>query len=187
MKNPNKIREDSIDESESPLPFKRFSMNAAILSNVHAGVESSNRETETTRNLVSRRVSANSAIQGDTGNTSNNVEFPLGAALLLRKAGRCTHPSCAADRARGIELARAAGIHVPNSLPAPIPSIAIERRYYPEDPKTGKQNRKNPQTYKELRPADPNDPEWKAAKDELDTGKNNLYFPDDLLAHHHDD
>lgn len=181
------VRSDSIDNSESILPYKRLDEEAASISHVVAGVQKRDEEISQTKDMVNSIVDANRSIGGFSGKVESKSNLPIHAALLLRKAGRCTHPSCSADRDRGMELARAAGFQVPNSTSAPIPSVAVERKYYPENPKTGKQDRKNPQTYKVLRPADPKHPEWLAAKASLDTTVNNLYFPEDLLAHHHDD
>lgn len=181
------VRSDSIDNSESILPYKHLNIEAASISHVTASVQKRDEEISQTKDMVNSRVAANRSIGGFSGKVESKSNFPVHAAFLLRTAGRCTHPSCSAARDRGMELARAAGFQVPNSTPAPIPSIAVERKYYPENPKTGKQDRKNPQTYIELKPADPKHPEWLAAKASLDTTVNNLYFPEDLLAHHHDD
>lgn len=182
--NNDKIRENSIDESDSVLPYKQGPALAGIVA--HGATDIRNREIEVnaTKEAVSRRVDSNRLILGIS---DNSAQMPIHASLLLRKAGRCDHPSCVADRERGIELARAAGIQVPNSTLPPIPSIAKIKQYYPENPVTGKQDRRNPKTFKELRPADKNNPEWIAAKDELNKSESNLYFPEDLLAHHHDD
>lgn len=178
------VRADSISNSDSISPYKNAS--GIVASNIGMGQERDTEASET-KNAVNSRIAANRSIEGSSGNVEPSRNLPMHAALLLRKAGRCTHESCSADRQRGMDLARAAGFQVPNSTPAPIPSVAVERRYYPEDPKTGKQDRKNAQTYKELKPADPKHPEWLAAVASIDSSASNLYFPEDLLAHHHDD
>lgn len=179
------IRSNSLNSADYAGSFTPHPMGGNT--NVSPSTREFNDLNTDARTNLSSRLSANRSLEGTTGNVEQNRPFPLHAALLLRKAGRCTHESCAADRARGMELARSAGFQVPNSLPAPIPSIAVEKKYYPEDPRTGKQDRKNVQTYKELRPADPKHPEWLSAKAEMDKHSGGLYLPEDLLAHHHDD
>jgi len=180
------VRSDSITNSDSILPYKNASLAAGIVASGIGMVQGRDAEATESKDAINSRIAANRSIEGSSGNVEPSRSFPMHAALLLRQAGRCTHESCSATRNRGIEMARAAGFQVPNSLPAPIPSVAIERRYYPEDPKTGKQDRKNAQTYKELKPADPKHPEWVAAVAGTDTNASNLYLPEDLLAHHHD-
>jgi hypothetical protein len=176
------VRSDSVSNSDSILPYKHAS------GAVSSPMSMADRVTEVskTKDAINSRIDANRSIEGSSGNVEPSRKFPLQAALLLRQAGRCTHESCSATRSRGMEMARAAGFQVPNSLPAPIPSISVDRKYYSEDPVTGKQDRKNVRTYKELKPADPKHPEWVAANANLDANKSNLYFPEDLLAHHHD-
>ena len=181
------VRADSISNSDSLLPYKNASQASGIIASGIGMIQGRDAEVSEAKDAVNSRIAANRSIEGSSGNVEPSRSLPMHAALLLRKAGRCTHESCSADRARGVELARAAGFQIPNSMPAPIPSVAVERRYYPEDPKTGKQDRKNAQTYKELKPADPKHPDWLAAVAGTDTYASNLYLPEDLLAHHHDD
>jgi hypothetical protein len=180
------VRSDSVNNSDSILPYKNTSQTSGIVASGIGMIQGRDAEVSDTKDAVNSRIAANRSIEGSSGNVEPNRSFPLHAALLLRQAGRCTHESCSATRNRGLEMARAAGFQVPNSMPAPIPSVAVERKYYPEDPVTGKQDRKNVQTYKELKPADPKHPEWVAANAGLTTQESNLYLPEDLLAHHHD-
>lgn len=110
--------------------------------------------------------------------------------LYLRQAGRCNHPLCQMKRARGLELMgrpvsnRQFGKGIESPLPA-IPSVATQKREYPINPQTGKQDRKNPTTFLEVRPADPKGIEWQHAQSLLDTNEANLFMPEDLLEHHH--
>lgn len=95
--------------------------------------------------------------------------------FLLNVAGRCDHPRCEAIRARGLELMGATGNRMLGSeyekanLPA-IPSIEVK-----SGPQKG-----------ELRPADPNHPEWVAARKAAKNPREaSLLMPTSLLQHHH--
>ena len=112
--------------------------------------------------------------------------------LMLREAGRCDAPGCQLLRAAGMQLTgqtqRAAGSGIASQQPA-IPAVHKESSYYPENPATGKQDRRNPKTIIESKPADPNHPEWKAltAETKVSTAGNIKFFPEDMLEHNHGD
>lgn len=110
--------------------------------------------------------------------------------LYLRQAGRCDHPLCKAKRARGLQLmgrpvsSRKFTEGVESGM-APIPSVATTKREYPINPETGKQDRKNPTSFLEVKPADPKGAEWQEAQSLLSTDESNIFLPEDLLEHHH--
>jgi hypothetical protein len=111
--------------------------------------------------------------------------------LLLREAGRCDSPGCQLLRATGLQLTgqtqRGAGSGIESQLPA-VPSVAEQKKFYPENPVTGKQDRKNVQTFTEVSPANPKSPEWVALTGEAKGApSSSLFFPEDALAHHHPD
>ena len=122
---------------------------------------------------------------GDVGRIST-----MGAGLLMmREAGRCDSPGCQLLRATGMTLtgqSRQAKGGVASNAPA-IPSVATAKSEYPIDPKTGKQDRKNPRTVLDVKPADPNNPEFKALQKEGQGSSDSLFFAEDALAHHHAD
>lgn len=111
--------------------------------------------------------------------------------FLLKLAGRCNHPRCASMRAKGLELigkpaeGRSFGKGVEATEPA-IPSTYEDKTYYPEDPVTGKQNRKNAQTVRTYSVA----PEGKAMHASLSNALGqsgaHIIHADDFLEHHHD-
>jgi hypothetical protein len=111
--------------------------------------------------------------------------------LMLREAGRCNAPGCQLLRATGMQLTgqnkRAAGAGIESEI-APIPAVHEMKSYYPEDPTTGKQDRKNPKQIVVSKPADPNNPEYKAIQD-FTGGKSGpaLFTAEDMLEHNHDD
>ena len=111
--------------------------------------------------------------------------------LMLREAGRCNSPGCQLLRATGMQLTgqtkRAAGAGIESEM-APIPAVHTRKSFYPTDPTTGKQDRKNPQTVVESKPADPNNAEYKAIQD-FTGGKSGpaLFTAEDMLEHDHDD
>lgn len=111
--------------------------------------------------------------------------------LMLREAGRCNSPGCQLLRATGMQLTgqtkRAAGAGIESEI-APIPASYEEAPYYPTNPVTGKEDRKNAKTWLKASPADPNHPEYKAIKDATG-GKTGpaLFTAEDMLEHNHDD
>jgi hypothetical protein len=111
--------------------------------------------------------------------------------MLLREGGRCKSPGCQLLTATGMQLTgqtkRAAGSGINASL-EPIPAVYENAPYYPTNPVTGKEDRKNAKTWLKASPADPNHPEYKALKDATGgkTG-NPLFFPEDMLEHNHED
>jgi hypothetical protein len=125
------------------------------------------------------------AESGDEGRRSLT-----GAGLLMmREAGRCDSPGCQLLRATGMTLTgqtRQAKSGISSNLSA-IPSVSTAKSEYPIDPKTGKQDRKNPRTVLEFKPEDPNNPEYRALTDEVKGNSRALFFPEDALAHQHDD
>jgi hypothetical protein len=116
----------------------------------------------------------------------------MGAGLLmLREGGRCKSPGCQLLTATGMQLTgqtqRAATSGI-NASSEPIPAVHEVKSFYPEDPVTGKQDRKNPGKIVVSKPADPNHPEYKALKDATGGGAGNpLFFPEDMLEHNHED
>ena len=111
--------------------------------------------------------------------------------LMLREAGRCNSPGCQLLRATGMQLTgqnkRAAGAGIESEM-APIPAVYEEAPYYPTNPATGKEDRKNKQTWLKASPADPNNAEYKAIQD-FTGGKTGsaLFTAEDMLEHNHDD
>lgn len=125
------------------------------------------------------------------GSDRNRAVRAMAGTLMLKEAGRCDAPGCQLLRATGLALTgqtqRGAGSGIASNLP-PIPSVATTKRFYPTDPVTGKQDRKNAQEVTEVSPANPKDPEWLSLTNEAKTASGStLFFPEDALAHHHED
>lgn len=111
--------------------------------------------------------------------------------MLLREGGRCKSPGCQLLTATGMQLTgqtkRAAGSGINASLD-PIPAVYEEAPYYPTNPVTGKEDRKNKKTWLKASPADPNHPEYNALKDATGGNAGNpLFFAEDMLEHNHED
>ena len=117
-----------------------------------------------------------------------NAGYQTGV-FMLRTAGRCEHPRCKAIRAKGMELMGAdtrfqtgGGDYWETSQPA-LPSVPVDTLTNPI--RGGKEDRKNKQTVREYKVADPNHPEWKALLAQDKAGGESIFQPQDLLEHHH--
>ena len=116
-----------------------------------------------------------------------NAGYQTGV-FLLRTAGRCEHPRCQALRAKGMELMGAdtryqtgTGSSWTSGQP-PIPSIPVDTLTNPI--RGGKEDRKNKQTVREYKVADPKHPEWVEAENQSHAA-DSIFSPHDLLEHHH--
>lgn len=112
--------------------------------------------------------------------------------FLVKLAGRCDHPICAARRAKGLELlgrpaeGRGYGAGESSGLPA-IPSTVTEKSYYPVDPKTGKEMRSQSKSYKEYKVAPEGKAEFTSLSSYLAGAGAGAATAEDFLQHHHTD
>lgn len=97
-------------------------------------------------------------------------------ALLLREAGRCDSKGCQLLRATGLALAGQTNLKAGSGIESQAPAI-------PSRPATAAERK----TGGDVKPLDPNHPEYVALKKESQGMGNTLFFPEDALAHNHAD
>lgn len=121
-------------------------------------------------------------------------------ALTLHKlAGpTCNHPRCQMLRARAVEMMglentrQFKGGKYWEAQGTPIPSIPVDEKVYPMDVH-GKEipgSRKNAQTVRSYKPANPKDPRWLELVKQSRAGSRaqggaDIFAPEDWLEHHH--